>query len=145
MQTIVVFSSAVQQSIASGNPLRFFYLFQKKDGSYTIFESHGHIYVSPYSESLGAGGNNGCGVTRKGMVHFGVPPLYLINKKRNIAIHISALISLYLPNNKQSSPFVVMFFATSGARLAYWSTCLRCTTNTRRTLRESINDHPTNL
>ena len=34
------------ESIASGNALRFFYRFKKLDGSYTIFECHGHPHFS---------------------------------------------------------------------------------------------------
>lgn len=34
------------ESIASGNPLRFFYRFRCEDGTYTIFEAHGHPHLS---------------------------------------------------------------------------------------------------
>lgn len=34
------------ESIASGNPLRFFFRFRKADETYTIFESHGHPHFS---------------------------------------------------------------------------------------------------
>ncbi|KAE8450621.1 hypothetical protein EG329_005965 [Mollisiaceae sp. DMI_Dod_QoI] len=41
-----IFVREFNESIASGNPLRFFYRFKKKDGTYTIFESHGHPHLS---------------------------------------------------------------------------------------------------
>ncbi|KAF2839281.1 hypothetical protein M501DRAFT_1016363 [Patellaria atrata CBS 101060] len=34
------------ESIATGNPMRFFHRFKKPDGNYTIFESHGHPHYS---------------------------------------------------------------------------------------------------
>ena len=42
-----VFVREFNESIASGNPLRFFYRFRKADGTYTIFESHGHAHLCP--------------------------------------------------------------------------------------------------
>ena len=41
-----LFVKEFNESIASGNPLRFFYRFKKQDGSYAIFESHGHPHLS---------------------------------------------------------------------------------------------------
>jgi PAS domain S-box-containing protein len=43
---IGIFVKEFNESIASGNPLRFFYRFKKADDTYTIFESHGHPHVS---------------------------------------------------------------------------------------------------
>lgn len=43
---IGIFVKEFNESIASGNPLRFFYRFKKADGMYTIFESHGHPHIS---------------------------------------------------------------------------------------------------
>jgi PAS domain S-box-containing protein len=41
-----IFVKEFNESIASGNPLRFFYRFKKIDDSYMIFESHGHPHLS---------------------------------------------------------------------------------------------------
>ncbi|KAJ6787498.1 hypothetical protein PWT90_10090 [Aphanocladium album] len=41
-----VFVSELNESIASGNPLRIFYRFKKKDGIYTIFEALGHAHIA---------------------------------------------------------------------------------------------------
>jgi PAS domain S-box-containing protein len=41
-----IFVREFNESIASGNALRFFYRFRKEDGSYGIFESHGHPHLS---------------------------------------------------------------------------------------------------
>ncbi|KAL9087929.1 MAG: hypothetical protein Q9159_003371 [Coniocarpon cinnabarinum] len=41
------------ESIASGNPLRFFFRFRKADDSYGIFESHGHPHFSSDVSNLG--------------------------------------------------------------------------------------------
>ncbi|KAF2493863.1 hypothetical protein BU16DRAFT_464343 [Lophium mytilinum] len=41
-----IFVREFNESIASGNPLRFFYRFRKEDGSWIIFESHGHPHLS---------------------------------------------------------------------------------------------------
>ena len=54
-----IFVREFNESIASGNPLRFFYRFRKKDGSYTIFESHGHPHLT--SEAAAFGPNNAAG------------------------------------------------------------------------------------
>ncbi|KAJ4366371.1 white collar 2 type of transcription factor [Neocucurbitaria cava] len=43
---IGIFVKEFNESIASGNPLRFFYRFKKADDTYTIFESHGHPHLS---------------------------------------------------------------------------------------------------
>ena len=57
-----IFVREFNESIASGNPLRFFYRFRKKDGSYTIFESHGHPHLT--SEAAAFGPNNAAGFCR---------------------------------------------------------------------------------
>ncbi|KAL9116129.1 MAG: hypothetical protein Q9227_000498 [Pyrenula ochraceoflavens] len=50
------------ESIASGNPLRFFYRFRKVDGAYMIFESHGHPHLT--SEASIYGPKNAAGFCR---------------------------------------------------------------------------------
>lgn len=40
------FTSEMNECIATGNPLRMFYRFRKKDGSYAIFESVGHAHIA---------------------------------------------------------------------------------------------------
>ena len=50
------------ESIASGNPLRFFYRFRKADGAYMIFESHGHPHLT--SEASMYGPKNAAGFCR---------------------------------------------------------------------------------
>jgi len=57
-----IFMREFNESIASGNPLRFFYRFRKKDGTYTIFESHGHPHLT--SEAAQFGPNNAAGFCR---------------------------------------------------------------------------------
>lgn len=57
-----IFVREFNESIASGNPLRFFYRFRKKDGDYTIFESHGHPHLT--SEAASFGPNNAAGFCR---------------------------------------------------------------------------------
>ena len=57
-----IFVREFNESIASGNPLRFFYRFRKKDDSYTIFESHGHPHLT--SEAAAFGPNNAAGFCR---------------------------------------------------------------------------------
>lgn len=57
-----IFVREFNESIATGNPLRFFYRFRKKDGSYTIFESHGHPHLT--SEAAVFGPNNAAGFCR---------------------------------------------------------------------------------
>ena len=47
-----VFVREFNESISSGNPLRFFYRFRRADGSYTIFESHGHPHLTSDSASF---------------------------------------------------------------------------------------------
>ncbi|MCJ1389039.1 blue light receptor [Xylographa bjoerkii] len=58
----VIFVREFNESIASGNPLRFFYRFRKADGSYVIFESHGHPHLT--SEAATFGPNNAAGFCR---------------------------------------------------------------------------------
>lgn len=41
-----LFVAELNESIASGNPLRLFYRLRKKDGAYTIFEAVGHAHVA---------------------------------------------------------------------------------------------------
>ncbi|RAR12266.1 blue light regulator 2 [Stemphylium lycopersici] len=43
---IGIFVKEFNESIASGNPLRFFYRFRKTDDTWVIFESHGHPHLS---------------------------------------------------------------------------------------------------
>lgn len=50
------------ESIATGNTLRFFYRFKHSDGTYVIFESHGHPHLT--SEAIAYGPNNGAGFCR---------------------------------------------------------------------------------
>jgi PAS domain S-box-containing protein len=42
-----IFMREFNESIASGNALRFFYRFKKEDGNHMIFECHGHPHISP--------------------------------------------------------------------------------------------------
>ncbi|MCJ1309783.1 blue light receptor [Agyrium rufum] len=52
------------ESIASGNPLRFFYRFRRADDTYTIFECHGHPHLSSdaySSQQQNSNGGNGVG------------------------------------------------------------------------------------
>jgi PAS domain S-box-containing protein len=57
-----IFVREFNESIASGNPLRFFYRFRKQNGEYTIFESHGHPHLT--SEAAAFGPNNAAGFCR---------------------------------------------------------------------------------
>jgi len=57
-----LFVREFNESIATGNPLRFFYRFKKMDEQYTIFEAHGHPHLS--SESINFGSNSGAGFCR---------------------------------------------------------------------------------
>ncbi|KAI9830010.1 MAG: blue light receptor [Phylliscum demangeonii] len=57
-----IFLREFNESIASGNPLRFFYRFRQSDGSYAIFESHGHPHLT--SEAAAFGPNNATGFCR---------------------------------------------------------------------------------
>ena len=57
-----VFVREFNESIATGNPLRFFYRFRKADNSYKIFESHGHPHLT--SEAAAFGPNNAGGFCR---------------------------------------------------------------------------------
>ncbi|PHH87105.1 hypothetical protein CDD83_9315 [Cordyceps sp. RAO-2017] len=41
-----VFVAELNESIASGNPLRMFYRFKRKDGSYAMFEAVGHAHIA---------------------------------------------------------------------------------------------------
>ncbi|KAF3040571.1 blue light receptor [Didymella keratinophila] len=45
-EDIGIFVKEFNESIASGNSLRFFYRFRKQDDSWGIFESHGHPHLS---------------------------------------------------------------------------------------------------
>ncbi|TAQ90743.1 hypothetical protein B7494_g907 [Chlorociboria aeruginascens] len=57
-----IFIREFNDSIASGHPLRFFYRFKKKDGTYTIFESHGHAHLASGANAFGP--NNGSSFCR---------------------------------------------------------------------------------
>ena len=57
-----IFVREFNESIASGNPLRFFYRFRKADGTHTIFESHGHPHLT--SDAAAFGPNNAAGFCR---------------------------------------------------------------------------------
>ena len=57
-----IFVREFNESIASGNPLRFFYRFRKADGTYVIFESHGHPHLT--AEPAAFGSNNAAGLCR---------------------------------------------------------------------------------
>ncbi|KAK6435578.1 white collar 2 type of transcription factor [Oleoguttula sp. CCFEE 5521] len=46
-----IFMREFNESIASGNPLRFFYRFKKEDGDYMIFECDGHPHITPGEHS----------------------------------------------------------------------------------------------
>jgi len=50
-----MFLREFNESIASGNPMRFFYRFKKEDGSYAIFEAHGHPHYSSDVSPFGGG------------------------------------------------------------------------------------------
>lgn len=58
-----LFGREFNESIASGKPLRFFYRFRKKDGTYAIFEAHGHPHFTSEAAPLGqnAGASFCCG------------------------------------------------------------------------------------
>jgi PAS domain S-box-containing protein len=47
------------ESIASGNTLRFFYRFRKQNGEYTIFESHGHPHLTSDAPQFGPSNSAG--------------------------------------------------------------------------------------
>ena len=53
-----IFVREFNESIASGNPLRFFYRFRKADDTYTIFESHGHPHLSSEAVQFGPSPNS---------------------------------------------------------------------------------------
>ncbi|KAB8556624.1 hypothetical protein FH972_025660 [Carpinus fangiana] len=57
-----MFVREFNESIASGNTLRFFYRFRKQDNSYIIFESHGHPHFG--SEAAAFGPNAGASFCR---------------------------------------------------------------------------------
>ncbi|KAK3683037.1 white collar 2 type of transcription factor, partial [Vermiconidia calcicola] len=46
-----IFMREFNETIASGNSLRFFYRFKKDDGTYMIFECDGHPHISPEAPS----------------------------------------------------------------------------------------------
>ncbi|KAF1998626.1 white collar-2 [Amniculicola lignicola CBS 123094] len=47
-----IFVKEFNESISSGNPLRFFYRFRKMDETWAIFESHGHPHLSGDASSF---------------------------------------------------------------------------------------------
>ncbi|KAK4997188.1 white collar 2 type of transcription factor [Elasticomyces elasticus] len=49
-----IFMREFNESIASGNALRFFYRFRKEDGTFTIFECDGHPHISGETSSFGS-------------------------------------------------------------------------------------------
>lgn len=51
-----IFMREFNESIASGNPLRFFYRFKKEDGTYMIFECDGHPHISSETPAVPFGG-----------------------------------------------------------------------------------------
>ncbi|KAF2182544.1 hypothetical protein K469DRAFT_585966 [Zopfia rhizophila CBS 207.26] len=53
-----IFVKEFNESIASGNPLRFFYRFRKDDGSWIIFESHGHPHLTNSGGAFNSPGMN---------------------------------------------------------------------------------------
>ncbi|KAF2758593.1 hypothetical protein EJ05DRAFT_358495 [Pseudovirgaria hyperparasitica] len=56
-----IYIKEFNEAIASGNSLRFFYRFRKEDGTYVIFESHGHAHLSSEPVALGThGGHTYC-------------------------------------------------------------------------------------
>ncbi|KAH0542141.1 hypothetical protein FGG08_003441 [Glutinoglossum americanum] len=55
-----IFVREFNESIASGNALRFFYRFKKIDGTYAIFESHGHPHLTSDAASFGPNNAAGC-------------------------------------------------------------------------------------
>lgn len=57
-----LFVKEFNESIASGNPLRFYYRFRKPDDSYIIFESHGHAHLA--TEAATYGPENGASYCR---------------------------------------------------------------------------------
>ncbi|KAL8952246.1 MAG: hypothetical protein Q9222_001832 [Ikaeria aurantiellina] len=57
-----IFVREFNESIASGNPLRFFYRFRKADDTYVIFESHGHPHLTADAGAFGP--NNAAGFCR---------------------------------------------------------------------------------
>jgi PAS domain S-box-containing protein len=57
-----LFLREFNESIATGHPLRLFYRFRKPDGSYTIFEAHGHPHLT--SEAAAFGPNTAAGFCR---------------------------------------------------------------------------------
>lgn len=46
LDDVGTFTSELNESIATGNPLRMFYRLKKKDGNYAIFESVGHAHIA---------------------------------------------------------------------------------------------------
>jgi len=48
-----IFMREFNESIASGNALRFFYRFKKEDGTYIIFECDGHPHISSETHPMG--------------------------------------------------------------------------------------------
>lgn len=50
-----IFIVEFNEAIASGNPLRFFYRFRRRNGSYAVFEGHGHAHLSSEVTAFGAG------------------------------------------------------------------------------------------
>ncbi|KAF2260242.1 hypothetical protein CC78DRAFT_536504 [Lojkania enalia] len=55
-----IFVKEFNESIASGNPLRFFYRFRKIDETWAIFESHGHPHLSNDASPFAPPNNMNC-------------------------------------------------------------------------------------
>lgn len=64
-----IFMREFNESLATGEPLRFFYRFKKDDGTYTIFECDGHPHMDtmPSSDANPDKGNDNPGGTCKGI------------------------------------------------------------------------------
>ncbi|CAD0106400.1 unnamed protein product [Aureobasidium uvarum] len=56
-----IFMREFNESIASGNPLRFFYRFKREDGTYIIFECDGHPHISSDQGAYGHMSGSGQG------------------------------------------------------------------------------------
>jgi PAS domain S-box-containing protein len=55
-----IFVKEFNESIASGNPLRFFYRFRKHDDTWAIFEAHGHPHLSSDPSSFAPPNSMNC-------------------------------------------------------------------------------------
>ncbi|KAK5134598.1 hypothetical protein LTR08_006254 [Meristemomyces frigidus] len=62
-----IFMREFNESIASGNSLRFYYRFKKEDGTYMIFECDGHPHISHDPGSQNHNDDSGNGTPRPGV------------------------------------------------------------------------------